>query len=209
MPKVRTQEHPLMIPTVPFDKYKDKYKDHFILERSPSGVLMAKMHTKGGSLIWNLAIHRAIHQLTTDVGQDVENEVGGGGFAVSTGNSNDFDFFSGITIPKTGQTGVYPVKIVFPDKDGIGTLIMPNMVCLIKNSPNQENGKKLMDYLLSREVEKKLAWDLCAQMPLRYDVETPAHVLSINAITGMNVDYHNVAKKMEEINGFIKQWAGF
>ncbi len=103
----------------------------------------------------------------------------------------------------------YPVKIVFPDKDGIGTLIMPNTVCLIKNSPNQENGKKLIDYLLSRGVEKKLAWDMCAQMPLRYDVETPAHVFSINAITGMNVDYHNVAKKMEEINGFLKQWAGF
>lgn len=75
MPKVETLEHPLMVPTVTFDEYKDKYKDHFILERSKSGVLMAKWHTNGGSLLWNLAIHRAIHQLTTDAGQDVENEV--------------------------------------------------------------------------------------------------------------------------------------
>ncbi|MDR4509815.1 MAG: extracellular solute-binding protein [Candidatus Brocadiaceae bacterium] len=103
----------------------------------------------------------------------------------------------------------YPVKIVFPDKDGIGTLIMPNMVCLIKNSPNQENGKKLIDYLLSREAEKKLAWDMCAQMPLRPDVNTPAHVLSIDAITDMDVDYHSVAQKMDEIGEFLKQWAGF
>ena len=63
-----------------------------------------------------------------------------------------------------------PVKVVFSDQSGIGTLIMPNMVCLIKNSPNQENGKKLIDYLVSRDVEKSLAFAMCAQMPLRYDV---------------------------------------
>ncbi len=75
MPKVKTMESPMIVPTLTFDQYKDKYKNHFILERSPSGVLMAKWHTNGDSLIWDLPIHRAIHQLTTDVGQDVENEV--------------------------------------------------------------------------------------------------------------------------------------
>ncbi|MCF6150308.1 MAG: extracellular solute-binding protein [Candidatus Kuenenia sp.] len=103
----------------------------------------------------------------------------------------------------------YPVKIVFPDNDGIGTLIMPNMVCLIKDSPNQENGRKLIDYLLGSEVEKRLAWEMCAQMPLRYDIKKPAHVLSINAINGMKIDYNTVAKKLEEINGFLKDWTGF
>jgi iron(III) transport system substrate-binding protein len=101
------------------------------------------------------------------------------------------------------------VKIVYPDESGIGTLIMPNMVCLTKNSPNQENGKKLIDFLLSREVEKSLAFAMCAQMPLRYDVRTPAEVYTINAIKGINVDYHDVAKKLEEIQDFLKQWAGF
>jgi len=75
MPKVRTIESPMMIPTVKFDEYKDKYKNHFFLERSESGVLMARWHTDGGSLVWSFPMHRAIHQLTTDVGQDVENEV--------------------------------------------------------------------------------------------------------------------------------------
>lgn len=102
-----------------------------------------------------------------------------------------------------------PVKVVFPDQTSIGTLIMPNMVCLIKNSPNQENGKKLIDYLLSAEVEKSLAWAACAQMPLRYDVRTPADVLTIDSVKGMNVNYHDVAKKLEEIGEFLKQWAGY
>ena len=74
MPKVKTCPNPLMIPTVPFDEYKKKYEKHFFLERSETGVLMAKWHTDGGSLIWDQPIHRAIHQLTTDVGQDVETE---------------------------------------------------------------------------------------------------------------------------------------
>ena len=102
-----------------------------------------------------------------------------------------------------------PVKIVFPDQTSIGTLIMPNMVCLIKSGPNQENGKKLIDYLVSMEVEKSLAWAPCAQMPLRYDVRTPADVLTIDAVKGMNVNYHDVAKKLEEIGEFLKQWAGY
>jgi hypothetical protein len=42
---------------------------------------------------------------------------------------------------------------------------MPNTVSLIKGAPNSENGKKLMDYLLSGETEAKLAVS-CAQMPL-------------------------------------------
>ena len=75
MPKVRTSASPLMVPTVPFEEYKHKYADHFMLERSESGVLMAKWHSDGGSVIWDTPVHRAIHQLTTDVGQDVETEV--------------------------------------------------------------------------------------------------------------------------------------
>ena len=102
-----------------------------------------------------------------------------------------------------------PVKVVFPDQSTIGTLIMPNMVCLIKDSTNQENGKKLIDYLVSSEVEKSLAFAMCAQMPLRYDVRTPADVLTIAAIKGMNINYHDVAMKLGEIGEFLKQWAGY
>ena len=102
-----------------------------------------------------------------------------------------------------------PVKVVFPDQSTIGTLIMPNMVCLIKDSTNQENGKKLIDYLVSSEVEKSLAFAMCAQMPLRYDVRTPADVLTIAAIKGMDINYQDVAVKLDKISEFLKQWAGY
>ena len=73
MPMPRTA--PDVIPHTSFDQYKDKYASHFLLDRTETGVLTAKWHTNGGSLVWDNPIHRAIHQLTTDVGQDVETEV--------------------------------------------------------------------------------------------------------------------------------------
>ncbi|MGQ3684521.1 MAG: extracellular solute-binding protein [Candidatus Loosdrechtia sp.] len=103
-----------------------------------------------------------------------------------------------------------PVKKVFPDQGDkdIGTFIMPNVVCLIKGGPHPDSGKKLIDYLLSKEVERQLAFASCYQIPLRHDVRRPADVYMIDAIKGMDVDYHKAAKKMEEIEEFLKDWAG-
>lgn len=52
----------------------------------------------------------------------------------------------------------YNVVMVYPDqeKDGIGTLITPSTIALINNAPNQENGKLLIDFLLSVENEQAM-----------------------------------------------------
>ena len=49
------------------------------------------------------------------------------------------------------------VDMVFPDQDGIGTLVIPNTVALINNGPHPDAGRRLIDYLLSEEVEARLA----------------------------------------------------
>ena len=97
------------------------------------------------------------------------------------------------------------VDIVFLDQDGIGSLIMPNTVNLIKDSPNQENAKKMMDYLLSKETEAKLAIS-CAQMPLHKGVETPIDIPSLDGIIPMKIDYDKTADKLEEIQNYLKEW---
>ena len=53
-----------------------------------------------------------------------------------------------------------PVTMVYPDQgaDEIGSLIVPNAAALIAGSPHQDAGKKLIDYLLSTETERKLAF---------------------------------------------------
>jgi len=97
------------------------------------------------------------------------------------------------------------VGIVFLDQDGIGTLVMPNTVNLIQNSKHQENAKKLMDYLLSKNTEAKLAKS-CAQMPLHKGVDTPTDVPSLDHIIPMDIDYQKTAQKLEEIQLYLKDW---
>ena len=52
-----------------------------------------------------------------------------------------------------------PVAIVYPDQGegDLGTLFIPNTLALIKDSPNPEAANKLVDYLLSSDVERRLA----------------------------------------------------
>lgn len=70
-----------------------------------------------------------------------------------------------------------PVVIVFPDQEspvlnrasGLpagATMFIPNTVAIIKDCPNPEGAKKLIDYLLRPEVEEKLARAESRQIPL-------------------------------------------
>lgn len=104
-----------------------------------------------------------------------------------------------------------PVEMVIPDQGNnqIGCLLLPNVVLLIKGSPNSENGKKLIDYLLSKETERKLAFADCAQIPLNAGVETPPMVPRIEKIRAMNVDYAELAKKLQKIQPVLKEWVGY
>ena len=98
-----------------------------------------------------------------------------------------------------------PVNIVFLDQNELGSLIMPNTVSLINNSPNKENGKKMIDYLLTRNTEAKLAIS-CAQMPLHKGVTTPTGVPKLDKIVPMKIDYNETAQKLEEIQPYLKEW---
>jgi len=98
-----------------------------------------------------------------------------------------------------------PIDYLFLDQKDIGNLIIPNTVSLIKGSYNSKNGKLLIDYLLSRETEAKLAIS-CAQMPLHKGVKTPNNIPSLDEILPMKIDYDKTAKKLEEIQVFLKSW---
>jgi iron(III) transport system substrate-binding protein len=99
------------------------------------------------------------------------------------------------------------VDFVFLDQqpEGTGTLIIPNALSIIKDSPNQENAKQLMDYLLSKETEAKLAKS-CAQMPLIKGTEVPEGIPSLDRIIPMKVNYDETAQVLQEIQPWLKQW---
>ena len=63
-----------------------------------------------------------------------------------------------------------PVAMVLPDRDGIGVPVMPNMVSLIANAPHPDEARRLIDYLLSPDVERALAESEAVQIPLHSGV---------------------------------------
>jgi iron(III) transport system substrate-binding protein len=107
---------------------------------------------------------------------------------------------------KLGQA----IEGIYPDQEdgGLGCFIVPNAVLLIKNGPHPEAGKKLIDYLLSRETEKKLAHSDAGQIPLHPGVETPPDIRRLETLKTMQVDYARVAAKMQAIQPMLKDWVG-
>lgn len=98
-----------------------------------------------------------------------------------------------------------PVEIVFPDSgpEGMGVLFIPNTVMLLAGAPNPDAAKQLIDYLLSPEVERKLAEGRAAQIPLHGSLADFEHPLPLARMKPMVVDYavigRELARRTEEI----------
>jgi len=98
-----------------------------------------------------------------------------------------------------------PVAMVFPDQQRFGTLLIPNTVALIKDGPNPRAGMQLIDYLLSRDTERRLAQSASAQIPLRPGIPASPHTPDITTLTIMQVDYEQVAQQMDEAAEFSRE----
>ena len=99
------------------------------------------------------------------------------------------------------------VVVVYPDQDGLGTLLMPTSVVLIRGGPHAVEGRRLIDFLLSAQVERSMA-ESGAHMPLRAGVPTPPSVRGASTIRAMQVDYARVGVEMESIQPWLRDWTG-
>jgi iron(III) transport system substrate-binding protein len=99
-----------------------------------------------------------------------------------------------------------PVRIAYLDQPEPGTLFLPNTLGLIKNAQHPDLGKKLIDFLLSPEVEKRLAEGPSAQIPLNPQVKLEKPRLTIPAnINAMQVDYAAAAQQWEDVQSALRQ----
>ena len=100
-----------------------------------------------------------------------------------------------------------PVEIVIPDQDegGMGVLVIPNTVSLIAGAPHENEGRKLIDFLLSPETEEYLARCRAAQIPLRPGVPAPGKVLKISDLKVMDVRYDQIATALPKSAKFIHE----
>jgi iron(III) transport system substrate-binding protein len=81
------------------------------------------------------------------------------------------------------------IKMVLPNQHDLGTLTMPTSVGLVAGAPHPDAARKLIDYLLSPEVEKHLIDKKFA----RYSVRDPD-----KPIKAMQVDYAKVAAALPQ-----------
>ena len=139
------------------------------------------------------------------------------GVSTSNGESTDFvssgqyafslvDSDDAVSRMRQGR----PITMVYPDQgpDEVGCLIVPNAVVLINGARYPDNARRLIDYLLSRGTERKLAYADCAQIPLHSGVDIPKEIRPIEQIKVMDIDYAEVARTMQTIQPTLKAWAG-
>jgi iron(III) transport system substrate-binding protein len=94
-----------------------------------------------------------------------------------------------------------PIAMVLPDAAGLGVPVMPNMVSLIANAPHSDEGRQLIDYLLSADVERQLAQSEAVQIPVHAGVAGPKNVPSIDTFKPMTLDYTKAANRVEDVTG--------
>lgn len=85
-------------------------------------------------------------------------------------------FFFGVTDTDDAMIEIQrgePVAIVFPDQgeNEMGTLLIPNTLSIIKNGPNTERAQQLIDRLMEKDIEQRLAAGSSAQRPLANDLQ--------------------------------------
>jgi iron(III) transport system substrate-binding protein len=95
------------------------------------------------------------------------------------------------------REGGYPVAAVYPDQDALGTLVVPNTVAVMKGAPHPEAAQRLVDWVLSEEIERELAFSRSAQIPVRDSVDSPPHVRRLDDIRAMEVSYVSIGKQIE------------
>jgi iron(III) transport system substrate-binding protein len=103
-----------------------------------------------------------------------------------------------------------PVDVLYPDRDAppdspLGTLFIPNTVAILRGCPNPEGARRLAHYLLSAEVEAKLARSASRQIPLNPEVrvELPPQIQTPRTVRPLPVDFERAADLWDEAQSFL------
>ena len=95
-----------------------------------------------------------------------------------------------------------PVAMVFTDQEegGLGNLITPNTVCIIKDCEHPDEAKEFVDYIISLEMEKKLIAMDFFDLSIRPDADVEG--LSVK---GMTVNLKDVYDMLETASADMQE----
>jgi iron(III) transport system substrate-binding protein len=102
-----------------------------------------------------------------------------------------------------------PVTIIFPDadrpkSDRMGTLFIPNTLAAIKGAPHDAAAHRLVDYLLSSEVEEQLAKAQSHQFPLNPKAHGKLPSQFRTDAKPMDVNFEKAADLWDETQKFLR-----
>jgi len=102
--------------------------------------------------------------------------------------------------------GGQPVVMVYPDQgEGqMGTLFIPNTLCIIKGCPHPEAARELVDYLLGPKVERQLALGPSAQFPISSDVAQRSRAAPDQPVRWVEVDFRAAAEQWDQASVFLR-----
>lgn len=120
------------------------------------------------------------------------------------------DLWAGLTDTDdvwVGKDNGHPIDMVLPDQEanGIGTLVIPNTVALIKGARHPGEAKAFIDFLLSRETEEFLAKGPSRQIPVRSTVPAADGVVPLEGIRAMTVTVEQIVDAFPESQTFIDE----
>jgi iron(III) transport system substrate-binding protein len=102
-----------------------------------------------------------------------------------------------------------PVRLIVPDQGDrhSGAFLIPNAVALVRGGPNPDNARRLIEFLLSPQVEAALAEGAGAQIPLRSDVPGPTLLPPRSELKLLDVDHDAVGRAYERMLQIVdEEW---
>ena len=89
------------------------------------------------------------------------------------------------------------IAIVFPDQRAHeqGTLLIPNTLCVLKNSPHPVSAQLLVNYLLSEDVEGRLAMGVSGQFPIRPNHPQKSRAQASETVRWMDADFQTASER--------------
>ncbi len=101
----------------------------------------------------------------------------------------------------------HPVEIVFPDqeKDGFGTLFIPNTISVLAKAPNPTAAALLADYLVSERTESRLAMGNSGQFPVWPEAKIKSRLSGGKELSWAEVDFEKAAESWTVTMESLKQ----
>jgi len=101
------------------------------------------------------------------------------------------------------------IDIVFMDQqeNGIGTLVIPNSIALIKEGQNSKNGKAFIDYILKSETIQKMIDIGWIQINIKDNIYVDKTLLSFlhnRPLKVMDINYNDIQKQIDKVNKDMK-----